>query len=212
MMFQSNLTPPRGAAWLVSLFANAEEAESIFGDLSEEFSRLGSQSGVARARRWYWRQALKSLPHLFAATLRASPWSATVAIAAGFLVRRLIGRLPEFATFAVIERFAIYEHHFTFYKFLASTALDIEHIFTFLLVGCVVALVARQREMAPAIALSAIFGVMALVGSVFGVMRSGDYGYLLRLSWYFADSLAVVAGAIVVRTLRSNRNDLRVQG
>jgi len=34
------LRPPRIAVWLISLFAPAEEAESILGDLLEEFSHL----------------------------------------------------------------------------------------------------------------------------------------------------------------------------
>ena len=211
MMSPPNSAPPRGAAWLLTLFANAEEAESIFGDLEEEFSRLGAHSGIDRARRWYWRQTLKSLPHLVFSAFRASPWTAMIAVVAGFLLRRLISRVPGLATFAVIERFAIYEHHFSLYIFLASTALDIEHIFTFLLVGCFVALIARRREMAPATVLAVIFGAMALAGAIVGSIRSSDYGSLWRLQWYFSDSLAVVAGAVVVRMLRSKARNLRVQ-
>jgi O-antigen ligase len=120
-----------------------------------------------------------------------------------------MARLPGFATFSLIERFHICEHHFTACLFLESTALDIEHVFTFLLVGCVVALIARQRELAPAIGLAMIFGGMALVASLSFVIRGGDYAYLLRLGWYFTDSLAVALGALIVRTLRSNVTKLR---
>ena len=48
------LQPPRIATWLVNLFAPAEEAASILGDLVEEYSRLASKSGVGVARNWYW--------------------------------------------------------------------------------------------------------------------------------------------------------------
>jgi hypothetical protein len=206
MMSQSNLdSPPRGAEWLISLFANTEDA--INGDLSEEFSLLASQSGNVFARRWYWRQTLKSLPHLVSSAFRASPWLITAAVALGFLLRRLIGRLPEFATFALVDKFDIYEHHFSVYRFLASTCLDIEHALTFLLVGCVVGLLARRREMAAAIALAMIFGGMAMLGSVSFVIRGGDYTSLLRLSWYFTDALAVVLGGVIVRTARLKRAD-----
>jgi hypothetical protein len=198
-------TPPRAAERLVSLFVTREETDFILGDLSEEFSRFAIESGIGAARRWYWRQALKSLPHLVWSAFRASPWSTTFAVMAGFLLRRFVARGPDLVTFAVVEKFEIHRHHFTLYRFLASTALDIEHVITFLLVGCVVALLARRREMAAAIALAMIFGAMAVIGSLAFVIRGGDYAYLLRLSWYFTDSLAVVLGAVIVRMLRSNR-------
>lgn len=53
------IRPPRIAAWLVKLFASAEE-ESILGDLIEEYSDLALKSGLAFARHWYWRQAVKT--------------------------------------------------------------------------------------------------------------------------------------------------------
>jgi hypothetical protein len=53
--------PPRLAAWLVNLFASVEDAESILGDLHEEFSDIVSKSGVVPARRWYWRQSVKTI-------------------------------------------------------------------------------------------------------------------------------------------------------
>src|SRR5215475_15535418 len=104
MKSQSNInSPPRSAEWLVSLFANSED--EILGDLSEEFSLLASQSGNAFARRWYWRQTLKSLPHLVFSAFRESPWLTLAAVAAGFLLRRLVARLPELATFALVDKF-----------------------------------------------------------------------------------------------------------
>ena len=194
--------PPRGAAWLISLFASEEETHSILGDLSEEFSRLASQSGSAFARRWYWRQTLKSLPHIVFSAFQVAPWSTGLAVLAGFLLRRLLAHLPDFATFALIDRFQIHEHHFGLYLFLASTALDIEHVLIFLLVGCFVALLARKREMAPAILLALFYVALSLVGSTVGAIRTGEYAYLLRLSWYFTDALSIVLGALFVRTLR----------
>ena len=56
--------PPRVAVWFLNLFALEEEGESILGDLLEEFSLLVSKSGIASARRWYWRQTVKTLPQL----------------------------------------------------------------------------------------------------------------------------------------------------
>lgn len=200
-------SPPRGAEWLIRLFGNAEEVDLLLGDLSEEFTQFASQSGSGFARKWYWRQTMKSLPHLVSSTFRASPWLTTAAMATGFLLRRLVARLPESATFALVDRFDIYSHHWTVYKFLASTALDIEHVLIFLFVGAVVAFIARRREVAPAIALATIYALMAVVGSVSFAIRGGEYASLLRLSWYFSDSLAVILGAVIVRTFRSKIKD-----
>jgi hypothetical protein len=203
---------PRGAAWLISLFADQEETDSILGDLSEESSRLALQSGTASARRWYWRQAVKSVPHLIFSGFLAAPWPTVLAALAGFLLRRLVSRLPDYATFALVDKLGIYPHHFGLYRFLASTALDIEHVLTFLLIGCFVALLARRREMAPAVLLALVWAAMSIVGSVFGAIKSEDYGTLFRLSWYFTDSLAIILGALMVRTVRPHPTAQPVQG
>ena len=85
------LQPPRIAVWLVNLFTlTAEEAESIPGDLLEEFSHLASKSGVAFARSWYWRQTVKTIAHLVGSGFRVAPWSTTAAVVGGFL---LVSRL-----------------------------------------------------------------------------------------------------------------------
>lgn len=204
--------PPRGAAWLISLFASEEETQSILGDLSEEFSRLVLQSGSSFARRWYWRQALKSLPHIVFSAFHLAPWSTGLAVLAGFLLRRLLARLPDFATFALVDRFAIHEHHFGLYRFLASTALDIEHVLIFFLVGCFVAVLARKREMAPAILLALFYVALSLVGSTVGAIRTGEYASLFRLSWYFTDALSIVFGALFIRTLRPHTTSQPLHG
>ena len=58
------IQPPRFAVWLLTLFALDDQAESILGDLLEEFTLLESKSGVSFARRWYWRQTLKTVLQL----------------------------------------------------------------------------------------------------------------------------------------------------
>jgi hypothetical protein len=48
MTSQASLVqPPRVAAWLVDLFTPGEQAESILGDILEEFSDVATKSGVA---------------------------------------------------------------------------------------------------------------------------------------------------------------------
>jgi hypothetical protein len=87
--------PPRVATWLVDLFASDEHAESLPGDLLEEFSDLASKSGVASARRWYWRQSVKTIVHLFATGFRAAPWSIVGAVIGGYLLLGFGLWIPE---------------------------------------------------------------------------------------------------------------------
>jgi hypothetical protein len=200
--------PPRAAKWLVSLFILAEEAESILGDLLEEFSYLASKSGAAFARRWYWRQSLKTIAHLVPTAFSIAPWSTTAGVVGGFLTRRLLAGLPERTIFAVLHRYPVYQYHFKTYMFFATTGIDIGHFITFLCVGCVVTFVAKGTGMAATMLLSLIFGVMAVVGCLYVVNRTGDLESLWRLTWYFADSLAIVIGGAIVRTRRLSATTL----
>ena len=63
--------PPRAAVWLVELFAPIESAEGVLGDLEEEFAGRLTRSGDRPARRWYWRQALRTTVHLVLGAVRA---------------------------------------------------------------------------------------------------------------------------------------------
>jgi hypothetical protein len=194
--------PPRIAVWLLNLFALGEEAESIQDDLLEEFSLLASKSGVASARRWYWRQTMKTVPQLAGVGFRTAPWMTTAAVVGGFLLRKLLGPLVVPPIFAVLERYRVFEHHFGTYMFFASTGIDIGHLITFLFIGFAVALVSRQREMVATITLGLVYGAMAVVGFIYAVTKTGNDALLWRLTWIFADAFAIVTAGAVVRTHR----------
>jgi hypothetical protein len=202
---------PRLGAWLLGLFFTREESNCIVGDLSEEYFQHAAQTGRSAARRWYWRQIFKSLPHLIGAAFRTSPWKIAAAAALGFEFRRLIARLPERAIFALIEQTRLYEHHFKAYEFFASTGIDIAHLISFVVVGSVVAFIARRSEIPPAIALGLVYVGMAIFASVVYVTRTHHFEYLPRLLWTFSDAFAIVVGAIAVRMLRSNPSRLASQ-
>jgi predicted permease len=53
--------PPRLALWLLRWRLIAEDREFALGDLEEEFRERVDRDGRARARRWYWRQAFRSV-------------------------------------------------------------------------------------------------------------------------------------------------------
>lgn len=195
--------PPRVAVWLISLFAFAETGEAIMGDLHEEFSLLVPQAGTSSARSWYWRQTIKTIPRLAGLGFRSAPWVSIAAVAGGYLLRKSVGPLVGRVTFAVLKRCRIvFEGHHGAYLFFATTGQDIAHLITFLLIGIIVALAARERETVVTAALALIFGVIAVAGSTYGAIRTGDYALLWRLTWYFADSLAVVVAGAIVRTCR----------
>jgi len=194
--------PPRFAVWLLTLFALDDEAESILGDLLEEFSLLASKLGVPFARRWYWRQTLKTVLQLAVLGFRTAPWLTTAAVAGGFFLRKLVAPWVEPPIFAVLEKYHVYEHHFSMYMFFASTGIDIGHFITFLFVGFTVAFVARGREMVATMALGLIFGAMIVVALPVVVMRFGYAIPLSRVMVSFADSLAIVIAGVVVRRYR----------
>ncbi|MEM6647153.1 MAG: permease prefix domain 2-containing transporter, partial [Bacteroidota bacterium] len=56
--------PPRLATWLLSHFRPRGDLDLLLGDLHEEFDDILHRSGRTEARRWYWRQTLRSLPNL----------------------------------------------------------------------------------------------------------------------------------------------------
>src|ERR1700733_14254265 len=203
MTSQSQLgQPPRVAVWLLTLFALDDQAESILGDLLEEFTLLASKSGVPFARRWYWRQTSKTVFQFAGVGFRTAPGLTTAAVIGGFLLRKVVARLVEPAIFAVLERYHVYEHHFSTYMFFASTGIDIGHLITFLFIGLVVAFVARGREMVATTILGLVFGAMFVL---FLPSMAPHWGYgtaLSRAMWNLSDALAIVIAGTIVRTHR----------
>jgi hypothetical protein len=197
-----SLQPPRLAVWLVNLFTVTDNAEAIMGDLLEEFSQIAHQGGVVFARRWYWRQALKTIVHLIYTACRPAPWSTSAGVAGGFLTRRLLGRLVEPTIFAVLHRYQVYQYRFKAYMFFGSTGIDIGHLFVFLFIGCIAAVRAKESEMAAATILSLIFAAMTAAAALTW-MIAGHYWLLWRLTWNFADLSAILIGGAIVRTHRS---------
>jgi hypothetical protein len=196
-----SLQPPRLAVWLVNLFTVPDSAEAIMGDLLEEFSQIAHQAGVVFARRWYWRQALKTIVHLICTAYRAAPWWTSAGVAGGMLAHRLLWRLVEPTIFAFLDRYQIPEYHFDVYVFFASTGLDIGYLIVFLFEGCIAAIVAKEREMAAATTLSLIYAALCGTAAVSWVVQG--HWALSRLTWDFADTFAILIGGAIVRTQRS---------
>ncbi len=201
MAQESSVRSPRMAAWLVNLFTPAEEAESIAGDLIEEFSHLVSKSGVGLARRWYWRQTVRTIAHLAGAAFRSAPWRMAAVVVGGFWLHGFVCGLPDKFLSAVTDRYlTFWSAHFQAYQWVLN-AVGIAHFMAALLVGCVVALAAKGREMVATMTLALVFCALIAVALVWGATHGRmDGAWML---WACADPLAMVTGGVIVRTRRS---------
>jgi hypothetical protein len=83
--------PPRTAVWLIEFFVPPATAEPAVGDLAEEFAARAGGS-EAKARLWYWRQTLQTIPQLMWASVRLAPWSAAALVLGSLVVAALAGR------------------------------------------------------------------------------------------------------------------------
>jgi hypothetical protein len=198
-----SVTPPRLARWLITLFTHAEEAESIEGDLLEEFSSIASQSGNGAARRWYWRQTLETIPHMAACGFRAAPVTTLATVVGGFLLFRFVYGLPDTFLMAVTDRYLYFwQSHFNAYVFLSTDGMLLVHLLALVLLGCVVALAAKGREMIAAMMLGVVVcatgGVALLWFMVTG--RVPIDGWML--AFRFADPFAIVMGGALARMCR----------
>jgi hypothetical protein len=202
--------PPRLATWLLNLFSPPDGEESILGDLLEEFSLLASKSGVAFARRWYRRQAVKTIAHIFGTAFRVAPWSTASVVAGGFLLHRFVSGLPDRLLSAVTDRYLVYwSAHFQAYIWVLKGMWPAQLILS-MFVGCMVAFVAKGREMVATMTLVPL--QLALVGSAWvwvAMHRPVGMAWMLLSC---ADSCAVVLGGAIVRMLRSSAKPLPLRG
>jgi hypothetical protein len=205
----SLIQPPRLAVWLVNLFTPYEQSESILGDLLEEFSDLAVKSGMAFARRWYWRQSVRTVAHLIGSGFRGGPWQIAGAVVVGFLLYFLFGGRLEEAVVAVLN-FGRHPHHNPYYSLsqaqgrlrLIEYGDLVGHFLLSLFIGCIVALAVKGREMVAAITLAFVLWVPAMA---FFLVWSAKHGPFLPLQLItpLSDSIMIVMGALMVRKIRS---------
>jgi hypothetical protein len=193
--------PPRIASWLVELFSSAEQAESILGDLHEEFSDIVSKSGVVSARCWYWRQSVKTIFHLAGSAFRNAPWSIAGAVLLGFVLRRFSFALPEHVVVAILRAQRPYSNlHYGFYVWQVTYGIPLFHVIAAILVGCLIAFFVKGREMVATMTLA--LALCALIGAALvqvATQRPLDITWLL---WSLADPLATILGGVIVREFR----------
>jgi hypothetical protein len=198
--------PPLLATWLVELFTAAEQAECILGDLAQEFSDLASRSGVVFARRWYWRQSAKTIAHLAGAAFRTAPWSLAGVVLLGFLLRWFSAAFPERVVIAILRAQRPYSNlHYDFYVWLVTWGIPIARVVEMTLTGCIIAAIARGKEMAATITVVAI-SVVIVGWNFFLVPR--NLPPQIPLPWgsllgSLANWVATLLGAVIIRETRS---------
>jgi hypothetical protein len=201
-----NVRPPRIAVWLVGLLTPASYAESILGDLYEEFFDLAARSGVAVARRWFWRQSRKTAANLVAAQVLAAPWSLVGAVMLGFLLRRVGLSNPAGIVVMILQTQKPYSNlHYDFYVWMMNWGIPIVGVIQSLAVGCVVAAVARGREILAALAMTALSMVLVAVSfsRLLHQLPSNVPAPWPLLALNFQSWIAIVIGGILVRRIRS---------
>jgi hypothetical protein len=91
--------PPWLAARLLTGIIHTNDRDALLGDLHEEYAARASASPSAAAR-WYWNQAIRSLPILLGRRARRGRWLSTLAIAIAAYV--VVGALNAIGTWIVM--------------------------------------------------------------------------------------------------------------
>jgi hypothetical protein len=164
----SSVQPPCVAVWLLDLFTPYEQKESIPGDLLEEFVDVASKSGVAEARRWYWRQSARTVFHLIRSGFRVAPWSFTGLVVGGFFLAQLGHAFAEGGIqtwFEFLRDHTHNVHHLSrFVVFLMNSGMYLWRFTVSMLIGCIIALACKSREMLATITVSLVCSIQAVTG------------------------------------------------
>jgi hypothetical protein len=145
--------PPRTALWLIECFVPPATAEPAVGDLAEEFAARAGRS-EPRARRWYWRQAILTIPQLMWMSVRLAPWSTAAFV---MLALALAGAVD----FAINTAVRLVLVNVNTYEYISAVAFwravfVARFIIVPLALGWSVAAIARDRQMVIPVAIAAL--------------------------------------------------------
>ena|SRR5215472_3029870 len=201
------LRPPFIASRLIGLFTSGWHDDAISGDLLEEFSDVAAKSGLTYARRWYCWQSIKTIGNLIGAGLRTAPWLIASTVIGGYLLLAFGSSLPESLIVAVLQ--LRWHHVIPYYTqremdahvFWLNTGIQIGHLLVSLFIGCIVAAVAKAREMIATLALS----ISLLALSVVGWCNFARHWPERALPIVFIELVGIILipmGGVLVRELR----------
>ena len=145
--------PPRTAVWLIEFFVPPATAEPAVGDLAEEFAARASRSG-SKARLWYWRQAVLTIPHLMWVSVRAAPWSTAAFVLLALALAGAVDFAINTAVRLVLVNVNAYEYisAVTFWR----AVFVARFVVVPLALGWSVAAIARDRQMVIPVAIAAL--------------------------------------------------------
>jgi hypothetical protein len=198
----SLIRPPRLAVWLVNLFTPYEQSESIQGDLLEEFADLASKSGGVSARRWYWRQSVKSTARLICTGFRVASWLIAVTVVGGFLLAWALEYLSEKAVTGVLVNYGSQVYaHVDAYVFWLIYGVLVERLLEPMLIGFIVGRVAKGQEMIATITLSLLWGGLSGVFLMQAVVQVGkNFGWPV---WSVANAFSAAFEPLLLSTFVS---------
>lgn len=200
--------PPRIAEWLLTLFAPADRAESMIGDLAEEFSVLILNSDLSSARNWYWRQTVKTIFRDSVQAFRVAPLLMLFTVIGGFWLIGFATRSAVHITQAFLDAHRLYESNPGAYLFWLEFPLEIGRVSLCTVVGALVALIANRKEMVAVMALALLQLALFLAGTVVLITHGRDWfhWFLVMLQWNVLCSAATVIGGAIVRKYRGSRS------
>jgi hypothetical protein len=177
--------PSRTAIWLITLFGPGEAGQASLGDLLEEFSSQRRKMRGPAAKRWFWRQTLRTLVYLVGREIRIAPVTVAVAAIGGFLLRWYVSRslrpTVTAAIDALLQRFHLYLLDPHAYIFWTIHLVYAERFLFNALVGIAISKVAKEYEIGAVVLLALLGNGLAIVSVWPAVARTGDTGLLWTL-------------------------------
>jgi len=190
------------------LFTPEDRAESLIGDLVEEFSSLAVTSDLSAARRWYWRQTFKTIACCFGDAFRVAPLSMLFAVSGGFWLIGFATRSSAHLMRTFLDAHQLYQSEPSVYLFWLKFPLETGRVILCAVVGALVALIAHKKEMAAVVTLALIQGMLFFVSTVALIVNHREWlhWFLFMLPWITACSTATIIGGAVVRKCRASGN------
>ena len=209
-MKSSGPHPPAVASWLVELFASDGQAESLAGDLCEEFLVREPEFGIASARRWYWRQSVRTAADLLLAGLRDSPGLIGFSLLTGCLLlpfgialpERIIAAVIHYREHGVIGAWMRWDH------FWFQTGSIGGRLAVALLAGAMAAKLSKGRAMLGGITPAMAWTFFMAVARLSWIVRFWPESLSLWVISFLPVTVAVAAGAAIVRARTVNRAHL----
>lgn len=195
--------PPRTAELVLeSLGASAQFRDPLLGDLAEGFAHRVEREGVGPARRWYYREALRTAPHMLREGLgqlhtRDVRHIAGVVFAAYCLVL-MLGFLASMVAGAILAtwdiaptRFARHDDPFFYLGYALGFALT-------MLGGVIAAWLDERTPLLSALALGTMWAGLGIASMA--LVNGADIGWMRVIAPLTTVAGATLGGVLRIRT------------